>query len=154
MVTIAWNPLGFYLVNALPKGNAFNAESYRVNILTELRSLRPQVDGRRVVIHAGNARSRPLENTELFTKKIGSAWPYTHYIHLISHHPTSFSSNISNIACRESLFHHVTNYLRQLMKSSGPSRDQPWRTCFGTGWRDSNGFLRSMVTTVYKLNTG
>jgi hypothetical protein len=36
----------------------------------------------------------------------------------------------------------------------GSSRDQPWKTCFGTGWRDSNGFLRIMVTAIHKLNTG
>jgi hypothetical protein len=56
MVTIAWNPLGFYLFGALPKGNTFNIEYYRVNILTELLPLRPQVDGRRLVTHADNAR--------------------------------------------------------------------------------------------------
>jgi hypothetical protein len=34
MVTIAWNPLGFHLFDMLPKGNTFNAEFYRVNVLT------------------------------------------------------------------------------------------------------------------------
>jgi hypothetical protein len=87
-------------------------------------------------------------------KKIGFASPYTHRTHQIPHHPTSFSSDILNIVCRESLFHHVKNYLQQFMKSLGPSRNQPWRTCFGAGWRDSNGFLRIMVTTIYKLNAG
>jgi hypothetical protein len=54
----------------------------------------------------------------------------------------------------ESLFRQVKNYLRSFMKSSEPSRDQPWRTCFGTGWRSSNGFRRTMVATIQKLNTG
>jgi hypothetical protein len=36
MVTIAWNPLGFHLLDALPKSNTFNAEYYNVNLLTEL----------------------------------------------------------------------------------------------------------------------
>jgi hypothetical protein len=40
------------------------------------------------------------------------------------------------------------------MKSSGLSRNQPWRTCFGPEWSTSNGFLRTMVTTINKLNTG
>jgi hypothetical protein len=48
----------------------------------------------------------------------------------------------------------VKNCLQQFMKSSWLSRDQPWRTCFGTGSRDSNGFLRTMVTTIHKLNIG
>jgi hypothetical protein len=55
MVTIAWNPLGFHLLDALPKGNTFNAEYYRINILTELLPLPPQVDGRRFVIHVNTA---------------------------------------------------------------------------------------------------
>jgi histone-lysine N-methyltransferase SETMAR len=55
-VTIAWNPLQFHLVDALPKSNAFNAECSRVTILTELLPLRPQVDGGRRVIHSDNAR--------------------------------------------------------------------------------------------------
>jgi hypothetical protein len=56
MVTIAWNPLEFHLLVALPKGNTFNAEYYGVNILTELLLLGPQVDARRFIIHADNAR--------------------------------------------------------------------------------------------------
>jgi hypothetical protein len=61
----------------------------------------------------------PPENAELFAKKIGSASPSADRTHLISSHPTSFSSDISNIICRELLFHHLTNYLQQFMKSSG-----------------------------------
>jgi hypothetical protein len=59
------------------------------------------------------------ENDEPFAKKIGSASPCTHRAHRISHHPTSFHSDLSNIVCRESLFHHVKNYLQQFMKSPG-----------------------------------
>jgi hypothetical protein len=44
--------------------------------------------------------------------------------------------------------------LHEFMKWSGPSRDQPWKTCFGTGWRDSNESLRTIVTTLHKLDTG
>jgi hypothetical protein len=56
-----------------------------------------------------------------FAKKIGSASPYTNRTHLFSHHATSFSSDISNFVCMESLFHRVKNYLQQFMKSSGYS---------------------------------
>jgi hypothetical protein len=41
MVTIAWNPLGFHLLDALPKGNKFNAECQRVKILTEILCASP-----------------------------------------------------------------------------------------------------------------
>jgi hypothetical protein len=51
----------------------------------------------------------PPENAKRFAKKIGSASPYTHRAHLIWHRPTSFSSDIPNNVCRESLFHHVKN---------------------------------------------
>jgi hypothetical protein len=56
MVTIEWNPLGFHLLDALSKGNTFDVEYYRVNILAELLPLRPQIDGTRLIIHADNAR--------------------------------------------------------------------------------------------------
>jgi hypothetical protein len=55
IVTIAWNSLGFHLIEALPKGRRFNAEYYRDNIPTELIQFRPQTGERYVVIHAGNA---------------------------------------------------------------------------------------------------
>jgi hypothetical protein len=43
------------------------------------------------------------ENAGLFAKKIGSASPHTNRTHLILHHLTSFSSEISNIVCKELL---------------------------------------------------
>jgi hypothetical protein len=60
MVTIACNPLAFHLLDALPKGNTFNTEYYRVIILTELFSLRQQVDATRLVIPANNARPQTI----------------------------------------------------------------------------------------------
>jgi hypothetical protein len=39
IVTIAWNPLGFPLVVALPKECIFNAEYYRDNILAAVAQL-------------------------------------------------------------------------------------------------------------------
>jgi uncharacterized membrane protein len=36
MVTIIWNPNGFYIVTDLPKGNKFNVQYYIHNILTDL----------------------------------------------------------------------------------------------------------------------
>jgi hypothetical protein len=145
---------GISFTRGVLKGSTFNAEYYRINSLTELLPLPPQVDGRRLVIHVDNARRHTAESPGLFATKIGFASPYTHHTHLIWHHPTSFSSNISKIIYRESLFHHVNNDLLQFMKLSGPSRDQPWRTFLGTEWRDSNGFLRIMMTSIHKLNTG
>jgi hypothetical protein len=56
MMIIAWNPLGFHLLGALPKSNIFHAECYRVNSLTKLLPLRSEIDEGRLVTHADNAR--------------------------------------------------------------------------------------------------
>jgi histone-lysine N-methyltransferase SETMAR len=68
-VTIVWNPLGFHLLDALPKGNTFDAEYYRINLLTELLPLRPQVDGTIPVIHADNARSHIARKFRAFCEE-------------------------------------------------------------------------------------
>jgi hypothetical protein len=75
MVAIAWNPLGFHLLDALPKGNTLNAEYYRVHIRTELLPFCPQVDERRLIIHADNAEPHTAGKCRAFAKKIGSASP-------------------------------------------------------------------------------
>jgi hypothetical protein len=66
MATIAWNPLGFHLFDALPKGKTFNVEYYPVNILTELLPLRPHVDERRLVVHIDNARPHTAQKSRAF----------------------------------------------------------------------------------------
>jgi hypothetical protein len=69
MITIAWNLLGFHLLDALPKGNIFNAKYCRVNILTELLPVRPQVDGSRHIIHAGNAKPHTARKSRTFCEE-------------------------------------------------------------------------------------
>jgi transposase len=69
MVTIAWKGLGFHLLDAIPKGNTLNAEYYRVNVLTELLPLRPQVDGRRFVTYTDNARPHPARKCRAFCEE-------------------------------------------------------------------------------------
>jgi hypothetical protein len=54
--TIAWNPLGFSLIVALPKGPTFNAEPYCDNIHAALTQLQSEDDGRKLVVHADNVR--------------------------------------------------------------------------------------------------
>jgi hypothetical protein len=56
MVTIAWNPLGFPLIVALPKGRTLNAEYYRHNILAALTQFHLEDEGRKLAVHADNAR--------------------------------------------------------------------------------------------------
>jgi transposase len=69
--TIAWNPLGFPLIVGLPKGRTFNAEYYRHNILAELTQLWPEDDGRKLVVHADNARTHPAQKCQTFCEGNG-----------------------------------------------------------------------------------
>jgi hypothetical protein len=55
MVTIAWNPRGFHLVEVLSKGRDFHAEYDRDNILTERIRFRREAGERYFVIQADNA---------------------------------------------------------------------------------------------------
>jgi transposase len=69
--TIAWNPLGFPLIVALPKGITCNAEYYRDNILATLTQLQPEDDGRRLVVHADNARAHTTQQCRTFCEENG-----------------------------------------------------------------------------------
>jgi hypothetical protein len=57
MASIAWNPLGFHVLEALPKGRTFDADCYRDNSLTELVPRRPEGNGRKHIIHSEDARA-------------------------------------------------------------------------------------------------
>jgi hypothetical protein len=69
MVTIARNPLGFPLIVALPKGYTFNAEYYCDNILAGLTQLQPEDDGRKLIVHADNARAHTAQNVKFLRRK-------------------------------------------------------------------------------------
>jgi histone-lysine N-methyltransferase SETMAR len=69
MVTIAWNPLEFPWIVELPEGRTFNAEYYRDNILAALTQLQPEDDGRKLVVHADNARAHTVQEWRTFCKE-------------------------------------------------------------------------------------
>jgi hypothetical protein len=71
MVTIAWNPLRFPLIVTLPNGCTFNAEDYRDNILAVLTQLQPEDDGRKLVVHANNARAHTAQKCRTFCEENG-----------------------------------------------------------------------------------
>jgi hypothetical protein len=71
MVTIAWNPLGFHLIEVLPKGMLFNAEYYRNNILAALIEFSPDPQNRPLVIHADNARPHTAKKCQKFCSENG-----------------------------------------------------------------------------------
>jgi hypothetical protein len=69
--TIAWNPFGFPLIVALPKGRTFNAEYYRDNILAALTQFQPEDDGRKFVVHADNVRAHTVQKCRTFCEENG-----------------------------------------------------------------------------------
>jgi hypothetical protein len=71
MVAIAWNPLRFPLIVALPKGRTFNAKYYRDNILAALTQLQPEDDGRELVVHADNAMAHTVQKCQTFCEENG-----------------------------------------------------------------------------------
>jgi hypothetical protein len=115
MVIIAWNTLGFPLVVALTKVRTFNAEYYRDNILAALTQLEPEDDGRKLVVHADNARTHAGQKCGTFCEENG--------LRLASHPPPSdlalsdfflfgYVKNVSKEWC----VHHRRNHSTQLMK--------------------------------------
>jgi hypothetical protein len=59
------------LIVALPKGRTFNAEYYRDNSLAALTQFQPEDDGRKLVVHAHNARAHNAQNRRSFCKASG-----------------------------------------------------------------------------------
>jgi hypothetical protein len=70
-VTTAWNLWGFSILEALPKRRAFDAEYYRGSILTALVFLRPEGAGRKLVIHADNAKAHTAQKSIAFCAESG-----------------------------------------------------------------------------------
>jgi hypothetical protein len=144
MVTMAWNPLDFIYSPQFQKATHLTPSTTVLIFAQSFFRFARNLMGANSLLMLTMQDPMPPENSELFAKKIGSASPYTRRTHLISHHPTSFSSNISNIVCRESLFHHMKNYLQQFMKSSGhpatnlgrrnPALDEETRMGFSEQW--------------------
>jgi hypothetical protein len=71
MVTIAWNSLGFPLIVALPKERTFNAEDCRDTILAALTQFQPEGDGRKLVVHADNAKAHTAQKCRTFCEENG-----------------------------------------------------------------------------------
>jgi hypothetical protein len=114
--TIAWNLLGFPLIVALPKGRTFNAEYYHDNILAALTQFQPEDDGRKLVVHADNARAHTAQECRSFCEENGLR-PAPHPPYSPDLAPSNFfvlgmSRNISGEWC----FHHMRNYSTQLVK--------------------------------------
>jgi hypothetical protein len=74
MITIVWNPSGFHVIRALPKGAKFNADYYMSEILTPLLQWRSRQVGatdRKLIVHADNARPHTAKKVDQFFRDHG-----------------------------------------------------------------------------------
>jgi transposase len=70
------------LIVALPKGRTFSAESYRDNIFAALTQVQPEDDGRKLVVHADNARAHTAQKCRTFCEENGLRLaPHSPYSH-------------------------------------------------------------------------
>jgi hypothetical protein len=69
MVPIVWNPQGFHLVDALPKGQKVNASYYINTVLQPLLESRSNGPGPGLIIHADNARPHITQKTLIFCRE-------------------------------------------------------------------------------------
>jgi hypothetical protein len=71
MITIAWNPLGFPLIVALPEGHNVSTKYCCDNILAALTQFQPGDDRRKLVVQADNARTHAAQNWGTFCEENG-----------------------------------------------------------------------------------
>jgi hypothetical protein len=154
MVTIAWNPLRFSLIVALPKGHTFNAECNRDNVLASLLQFQPEDDGREFVVHADNARAQAAQKFGIFCEENGPR---------LAPHPSYSPDLVPSVVFllgyvterfKEMVFpsyKELLDAIRDVVTASSRRRRLP---CLNSGWRDWNGCLRTMVITIYKLPVG
>jgi transposase len=88
---------------ALPKGHTCNAEYYRDNSLAALTQLLPEDDGRKLVVHADNARAHTAQKCRTFYEENG--------LRLAPHPPYSYDFAPSD----SFLFGYVKEHLKGMM---------------------------------------
>jgi hypothetical protein len=81
MVTIVWNPQGFHLIDALLKGQKFNANYYIDRILQQLLEGRSTGRDPGLIIHADNARSHTARKTFKFCRENRLEMAPIHHTH-------------------------------------------------------------------------
>jgi hypothetical protein len=69
MITIAWNPFGFHVVDMLAKGETCNATHHIGHILQPILELHPDSVRIHLVGHADNARSHTIRTSQEFCEQ-------------------------------------------------------------------------------------
>jgi transposase len=150
MVTIAWDPLGFPLIVALPKGGTLNAECYRDSILAALTQLHREDDGRKLVVHADNARVHTAQKWRNLCEENG--------LRLTSHPSYSPDLALSHFF----LFGYVKEHLKgmlfpsyeELLKAIGEAVTGIESETLTAVFEHWNECLKTMVITIHKLPVG
>jgi hypothetical protein len=121
MVTIAWNPLGFHLLNALPKGGSFTAGYYRDNILADLVPLRQAGEERQLCLHADDARVYIAQKCRDFCRDNGlRILPHPLYSHDLAPSDFSLFGHVKQsltemtFASRDELFEAILSVVRKI----------------------------------------
>jgi histone-lysine N-methyltransferase SETMAR len=85
MLTIVWNPRGFYLIKVLEKGRKFNTGYYITEILellSQWRSNEAAGHKRKLLVHADDARPDATKlSTQYFNENQMKSTPHTPYSH-------------------------------------------------------------------------
>jgi hypothetical protein len=116
MVTTTWNPLGFPLIVALPKGRTCNAEYYRDNILAVLTQLQPVDNGRKLVVHADNTRAHTAQKCRNFCEENGLRLaPHPSYLPDLAS-PDFFLFDYVKERLKGTVFPSYEDYSTQLVK--------------------------------------
>jgi hypothetical protein len=152
-LTIAWNSWGPHVLNTLPKGRTFNAEYYRDNILPALLPLSRRSMGENSLFMQTMLDHTQFDSVELFHRKqtaarrtpIVLAWFGT--IRLLS-------LRIYQAFLERMVFRSLEERLAAIREMLAATPKMPYRAYLTTGWRDSNGFLRTVRSIVPKLDIG
>jgi histone-lysine N-methyltransferase SETMAR len=85
MLTIVWNPRGFYLIKVLEKGRKFNNGYHIAELLKPLsqwRSIEAAGNERKLLLHADNARRHTAKlSTQYFSESRMKSVPHPPYSH-------------------------------------------------------------------------
>jgi hypothetical protein len=106
ILAIAWNSLRFHMLDALPKGSIFSSRYHCDNTLTAPVSLRPEVGGMKLVIHADNPKAHTAQQCIAFRAE--------NRLGLTTHEPHSPDLTPSDFL----LFGHVKHFLPEIALAS------------------------------------
>jgi hypothetical protein len=137
MVTIVWNPRGFYRIVALPKGMKFNVDYYIYHILHPLAEWRrSQIGGpdHRLHVHADNARHHTAKKlTEFLAGNDMKRAPHPLYSPALTPCGFSLFGSMKGRLAGAS-FEEPDQLLQVIDAIFSPLKKQHWNACFGSGW--------------------